>query len=96
MSASLISAIAYSVRDWPLRGTLSGRAAKSASALRRRDAMFAFSPEVRKILYTTIAIESLHSQVRKAIWNKGHFPSDEAITKLTYLALRNITAVYSM
>ena len=53
---------------------------------------FAFSPEVRKILYTTNAIESLHSQVRRAIRNKGHFPSDEAATKLIYLALRNITA----
>lgn len=51
---------------------------------------FAFSVEVRKILYTTNAIESLHSQVRKAIRNKGHFPSDEAATKLIYLALRNI------
>lgn len=51
---------------------------------------FAFSPEVRRIIYTTNAIESLHSQVRKAIRNKGHFPSDEAATKLIYLALRNI------
>jgi putative transposase len=53
---------------------------------------FAFSPPVRRIIYTTNAIESLHSQVRKAIRNKGHFPSDEAATKLIYLALRNITA----
>ena len=53
---------------------------------------FAFSPAVRRILYTTNAIESLHSQVRRAIRNKGHFPSDEAATKLIYLALRNITA----
>jgi putative transposase len=53
---------------------------------------FAFAPEVRKILYTTNAIESLHSQVRKAVRNKGHFPSDEAATKLIFLALRNITA----
>lgn len=53
---------------------------------------FAFSPEVRKILYTTNAIESLHSQVRKAIRNKGHFPSDDAASKLIYLALRNIEA----
>jgi putative transposase len=53
---------------------------------------FAFSPEVRKIIYTTNAIESLHSQVRKAIRNKGHFPSDESATKLIYLALRNIAA----
>jgi len=40
----------------------------------------------------THAIESLHSQVRKAIRNKGHFPNDEAATKLIYLALRNIAA----
>lgn len=53
---------------------------------------FAFSAEVRKILYATNAIESLHSQVRKAIRNKGHFPSDEAATKLIYLALQNIEA----
>lgn len=66
-----------------------------ASWRRRWEAVipfFAFSPEVRKILYTTNAIESLHSQVRKAIRNKGHFPSDEAAAKLIYLALRNIAA----
>ena len=51
---------------------------------------FAFSPEVRRIIYTTNAIESLHSQVRKAIRNKGHFPSNESATKLIYLALKNI------
>ena len=53
---------------------------------------FAFAPEVRKLIYTTNAIESLHSQVRKSIRNKGHFPSDEAATKLIWLALRYITA----
>jgi putative transposase len=53
---------------------------------------FAFSPEVRKIIYTTNAIESLHSQVRKTIRNKGHFPSDDAAVKLIYLALRQIEA----
>jgi putative transposase len=52
---------------------------------------FVFPMEVRKILYTTNAIESLHSQVRKSIRNKGHFPNDEAATKLIWLALRNIT-----
>ena len=51
-----------------------------------------YAPEVRRIIYTTNAIESLHSQVRKAIRNKGHFPSDEAATKLIYLALKNIMA----
>ena len=53
---------------------------------------FAFPAAVRKIVYTTNAIESLHSGVRKSIRNKGHFPSDEAATKLIWLALRHLTA----
>ena len=53
---------------------------------------FAFAAPVRKIIYTTNAIESLHSGVRKSIRNKGHFPNDEAATKLIWLALRNLTA----
>lgn len=66
----------------------------SSCCRRRADVIpfFAFSPEVRKIICTTNAIESLHSQVRKAIRNKGHFPSDEAASKLIYLALRHIEA----
>ena len=52
---------------------------------------FAFPAEVRKIIYTTNAIESLNASVRKAIRNKGHFPSDQAATKLIWLALRHIT-----
>ena len=47
---------------------------------------------MRKIIYTTNAIESLNRQLRKIIKTRGHFPSDEAATKLIYLALRNITA----
>jgi putative transposase len=53
---------------------------------------FAFPPEVRKLIYTTNAIESLNSQVRKALRSHGHFPSDDAATKLIWLALRNIAA----
>jgi transposase-like protein len=53
---------------------------------------FAYPMEVRRIIYTTNAIESLHSQVRKAVRGRGHFPSDEAATKLIWLVLRNITA----
>jgi putative transposase len=52
---------------------------------------FAFPADVRKIIYTTNAIESLNASVRKAIRNKGHFPSDQAATKLIWLALRHIT-----
>jgi putative transposase len=52
---------------------------------------FAFSPAVRKLIYTTNAIESLHASLRKIIKTRGHFPSDEAATKLIWLALRNVT-----
>jgi putative transposase len=52
---------------------------------------FAFPAEVRKIIYTTNSIESLNASVRKAVRNKGHFPSDQAATKLIWLALRHIT-----
>lgn len=53
---------------------------------------FAFPAEVRKIIYTTNAIESLNASIRKAIRNKGHFPSDQAATKLIWMALRHIEA----
>jgi transposase-like protein len=53
---------------------------------------FAFPPAVRRVVYTTNAIESLHSQLRKIIKTRGHFPGDDAATKLIWLALRNITA----
>ena len=53
---------------------------------------FAFAPDLRKILYTTNAIESLNAQVRKAVRVRGHFPSEEAATKLIWLVLRNVQA----
>ena len=56
---------------------------------------FAFPPEVRKVIYTTNAIENINAQLRKIIKTRGHFPSDEAATKLIWLALRNITADWS-
>ena len=56
---------------------------------------FAYSQEVRKIIYTTNAIESLNMQLRKVTKNRGHFPSDESATKLLYLALRDITAKWT-
>ena len=56
---------------------------------------FAFPPEVRRVIYTTNALESVHARVRKIIKTRGHFPTDEAATKLIWLALRNITADWS-
>jgi putative transposase len=49
---------------------------------------FAFPPEVRRIIYTTNAIESLNSTLRTAVRSRGHFPTDEAAIKLLYLVLR--------
>lgn len=53
---------------------------------------FAFPPPIRRVIYTTNAIESINARLRKIIKTRGHFPSDEAATKLIWLALRNITA----
>lgn len=53
---------------------------------------FAFPPPIRKVIYTTNAIESVNARLRKIIKTRGHFPSDDAATKLIWLALRNITA----
>jgi len=57
---------------------------------------FAYPEAVRKIIYTTNAIESLNMSLRKIIKNRGHFPSDEAATKLLYLALRNAAKKWTM
>ncbi|WP_323072406.1 IS256 family transposase [Mycetohabitans endofungorum] len=56
---------------------------------------FAFAPDIRKIIYTTNSIESLHMQLRKIIKARGHFPSDEAALKLLWLALRNVIAKWT-
>jgi putative transposase len=49
----------------------------------------AFEPEVRRVIYTTNAIEALNRQLRKAIKTKGHFPTEDAARKLVYLAIQN-------
>ena len=49
----------------------------------------AFPAEVRRVIYTTNAIEALNRQLRKAIKTKGHFPNEDAARKLVYLALQN-------
>jgi putative transposase len=51
---------------------------------------FAFPEEIRRIIYTTNAIESLNMSLRKIIKTRGSFPSEEAAIKLLFLALRNI------
>lgn len=51
---------------------------------------FVFPPAIRRVIYTTNAIESVNAQLRKIIKTRGHFPSDDAAIKLLWLALRNI------
>lgn len=50
---------------------------------------FAFAPSVRKMIYTTNAVEALHRSLRKIIKTRGSFPTDEAALKLLYLAVKN-------
>jgi putative transposase len=57
---------------------------------------FAYPPEIRKAIYTTNAIESLNMSLRKVLKNKAAFPSDEAVKKIMFLALRNIAKKWSM
>ncbi len=57
---------------------------------------FAHPPEIRKVIYTTNAIESVNMSLRKMIKNRGSFPSDEAAVKLLYLALQNIAKKWTM
>jgi putative transposase len=55
----------------------------------------AFPPELRRVVYTTNAIEALNRQLRKAIKTKGHFPNEEAARKLIYLAISNAVPAWT-
>ena len=68
----------------------SGVVATWQNAWSRFIPFLAFPPEVRRIIYTTNAIESLNYQLRKIIKNRGHFPNDDAVIKLLWLAIRDI------
>jgi len=57
---------------------------------------FDYPPEIRKVIYTTNAIESVNMSLRKVTKNRGSFPSDEALFKLFYLALNNISKKWTM
>ena len=57
---------------------------------------FDYPPEIRKVIYTTNAIESVNMSLRKITKNRGSFPSDEALLKLFYLALQNISRKWTM
>jgi putative transposase len=55
----------------------------------------AFEPEVRRVIYTTNAIEALNRQLRKAIKTKGSFPTEESAVKLIYLAIQNAVPAWT-
>jgi putative transposase len=57
---------------------------------------FDYPPEIRKVIYTTNAIESINMSLRKVTKTRSSFPTDEAVTKLFYLALNNISKKWSM
>ena len=57
---------------------------------------FAFPEDIRKAIYTTNAIESLNNSLREVTKNRNSFPSDEAATKLLFMALRNIMKKWTM
>ena len=56
---------------------------------------FSFPPEIRKVIYTTNAVESLNMSLRKIIKTRGSFPNEDAAIKLLYLALRNHSKKWS-
>jgi putative transposase len=80
----------FELADSPL-----GRKHKAAIAVWERawerfTPFLAFPPEIRKIIYTTNAIESFNYQIRKIIKNRGQFPTDDAVIKLIWLAIVDI------
>jgi putative transposase len=56
---------------------------------------FAFPPDIRRVIYTTNAVESLHMTLRKVTKNRGSFPNEEAAMKLLYLAIQNVSRKWS-
>ena len=62
----------------------------------RLTVFFDYPPEIRKVVYTTNAIESLNYSLRKVLKNRGAFPSDESILKVLYLGMQNVAKKWSM
>ena len=82
------------VEKWEARYPVVARSWQSNWA--RVVPMFAFTPEIRRAVYTTNAIESLNFSLRKIIKNRALFPNDEAVQKILFLALRNIAKKWTM
>lgn len=78
------------LEDSPLGGKYPAAIAVWQRAWERFTPFLAFPPELRRVIYTTNTIESLNYQLRKIIKNRGHFPNDDAVVKLLWLAICNI------
>ena len=76
--------------DSPLGRRYPAAVAVWERAWERFTPFLAFPPDVRRIIYTTNAIESFNYQIRKIIKNRGHFPTDDAVVKLIWLAIADI------
>ncbi len=76
---------------WNDRGVHDGRNTQKSWRSRWNEVspFLEYPPEIRKAIYTTNAIEALNRQLRKVLKTKGALPSDEAASKLLFLALRN-------
>lgn len=57
---------------------------------------FDYPPEIRKVIYTTNIIESLNRTLRKAVKNRGHFPTETAVMKVLYLAIKGVSKKWTM
>ena len=57
---------------------------------------FDYTPEIRKVIYTTNAIESLNYSLRKMLKNRGAFPNDDSIIKILYLAINRVSKKWTM
>jgi putative transposase len=55
-----------------------------------------FPIEIRKVIYTTNIVESLNSTLRKSVRNRGHFPTEESLMKVLYLAIQNVSKKWTM
>jgi putative transposase len=87
-AAALLALTAFADSDLGKR--YRGAVGVRERAWERFTPFLAFPPEVRRIIYTTNAVESLNYQLRKIIKNRGHFPNDDAVVKLLWLAIQDI------
>lgn len=62
----------------------------------RLTVFFDYTPEIRKVIYTTNAIESLNYSLRKILKNRGAFPNDDSIIKILYLAINRVSKKWTM